>query len=89
MVMYGVGFGGVTPNVPAGTIVAAANSLPDVTVTLNGVPAEVQFAGQTSGLIGLYQFNILIPAGLTGDVLVKITVDGITTTQVLHLALEE
>jgi len=87
-VLYGVGFGGVTPNAPSGNIVNGTTALPNVTVTLGGQEVQVAFAGLTPGLIGLYQFNIVVPAGVSGDVLLEITVDGVTTTQVLCLAVE-
>jgi uncharacterized protein (TIGR03437 family) len=33
------------------------------TVTIGGVPATVQFSGLTPGLVGLWQINVVIPAG--------------------------
>jgi uncharacterized protein (TIGR03437 family) len=38
-----------------------------VTVLLGGVPAQVTFAGLSPSLIGIYQINARIPAGLTGN----------------------
>ena len=68
IVFYGVGFGPV-PGSPAGTIPQAANGL---TLPIapkfyfNGVQAQVTYAGiapqtATTGYIGLYQFNVIVP----------------------------
>jgi uncharacterized protein (TIGR03437 family) len=49
---------------------AGAPSLPlaatvvSVPVTLGGVPCEVQYAGLAPGLVGVYQVNFRIPAGI-------------------------
>src|SRR5271154_7209304 len=64
MVMYGVGFGPVSPAIPAGQIVQQSNT---VTTPLNflfgGVPAAnpLPFAGLAPDAIGLYQFNVVVP----------------------------
>jgi len=34
------------------------------TVTIGGVPADVQFSGLAPGYVGLYQVNVPVPAGL-------------------------
>jgi uncharacterized protein (TIGR03437 family) len=68
IVFYGVGFGPVTPDVPAGQITSGQHplqanlqvffaSLPGQT----GVPAEVTYAGMAPGTVGLYQFNVVVP----------------------------
>lgn len=68
VVIYCSGLGAVTPNVADGT--AAPASPPavvagEVTVTVAGVPAQVQFAGLTPGQSGLYQINAVVPAGVS------------------------
>jgi uncharacterized protein (TIGR03437 family) len=88
VVMYGVGFGEINPPVPAGTIASGQTALPNVSVRVGGVEAEVGYAGLSPGSIGLYQFNIKIPEGVSGDVLLEVTVDGVTITQVLCLSVE-
>jgi hypothetical protein len=45
-----------------GSPVASARVTP--TVTVGGVPAQVQFAGLTPGLVGLLQINIKLPTSL-------------------------
>jgi uncharacterized protein (TIGR03437 family) len=88
VVLFGMGFGAVTPNVPDGQIAGGANSLASqvaVTFTRTSAPVagKVTYAGLMPGTVGLYQFNVAvpeidIPAGLTSDdfVLVDVTVNG-------------
>lgn len=62
MVMYGVGFGPVTPAIPAGQIVQKSNQLAErFQVQFGGVPATVNYAGLAPGAVGLYQFNVVVP----------------------------
>ncbi|HEY1496006.1 MAG TPA: hypothetical protein VGF49_15745 [Candidatus Solibacter sp.] len=67
IILYGVGFGPVTPDISAGQIVQQANSLPGFTASFAGVPATVQFAGLVSGFLGLYQFNVVVPQVAASD----------------------
>ena len=75
--LYGTGFGGVSPAVPDG---AAAGSNPtsqvkaNVTATVGGVSAKVEFAGLAPGFAGLWQINVELPSGQSGDVPVIVTV---------------
>jgi len=68
IVLYGTGFGTVTPDPGAGNIVQGDNSLfLPFQVFFGGVPAAVSYAGLAPGLIGLYQFNIVVPNTAPGD----------------------
>jgi len=63
---YGFGLGGTMPDVPAG---AGAPSNPPANaampfVNIDGVLAQTTFAGLVPGLAGLYQVNVIVPAGL-------------------------
>lgn len=65
--MYGTGFGITIPPVPAGlpspgAPPAVAQVTP--TVQIGGTDAKVLFAGLTPGLVGVYQINAVVPAGL-------------------------
>jgi uncharacterized protein (TIGR03437 family) len=61
--LYGIGFGMTTPSVPSGQIVQASNSLVlPLAVTVNSKPAMVAYAGLAPGIVGLYQFNIVVPS---------------------------
>ena len=68
IVLYGVGFGTVTPDPGAGTIVANDNSLIlPFQIFFGGTPATVSYAGLAPGMIGLYQFNVVVPDTTPGD----------------------
>jgi uncharacterized protein (TIGR03437 family) len=68
LVIYGIGFGPVTPDAPAGTIAGSANSLATpVQMTLGGAPVSIVYAGLGPGLVGLYQFNVVVPNVADGD----------------------
>ncbi len=67
LVIYAVGMGAVTLNLPIDA--AAPYDPPAVTavtpqVSLGGIPASVIFAGLTPGYLGLYQVNVIVPADL-------------------------
>jgi uncharacterized protein (TIGR03437 family) len=87
LVLFGVGFGATNPVVPAGTIAPSAN-LSNVIVRLGGTPATVAFAGLAAGNVGLFQFNLIVPGGVTGDVPLTMTVEGQAVNQTLWLALQ-
>jgi uncharacterized protein (TIGR03437 family) len=62
IILLGVGFGGVTPNVPAGALVSLATQLTTpLEIRIAGVPAELKYAGLAPGYVGLYQFNVIVP----------------------------
>lgn len=63
MVMYGIGFGSVTPNTPAGQIVTQPNQLSaSLQISFGLTPAQVAYAGLALSFVGLYQFNIVAPS---------------------------
>jgi uncharacterized protein (TIGR03437 family) len=65
--LYGVGFGPVTPSIPAGQIVSQINALPSFQVYFAGVPATVNYAGLAPGYLGLYQLNVVVPDVAASD----------------------
>jgi uncharacterized protein (TIGR03437 family) len=81
VVIYATGLGPTTPVFATGTAANTANNttLP-VTVTIGGKAATVMYAGLTQSLVGLYQVNAVVPAGLTGSQPVVITVGGTYTS---------
>ncbi len=67
LVIYCSGLGAVTPPIAAGVaapLTSLTKTVNPVTATIQGLPAEVQFAGLTPGSAGLYQVNLRIPANL-------------------------
>jgi uncharacterized protein (TIGR03437 family) len=86
IILYGVGFGPVTPDISAGLIVQQANSLPGFTASFAGTPATVSFAGLVSGFLGLYQFNVIVPQVAASDAVpFTFTLGGKAGTQSLIL----
>jgi uncharacterized protein (TIGR03437 family) len=68
IMLYGVGFGSVTPNIPAGQIVTQSNALQSTfQASFAGVPATVSFAGLVGNFVGLYQFNVVVPNVAASD----------------------
>ena len=55
-----VGDGTGSPGLSAGDMLAHPQSAP--TLTIDGAPVPVSFAGLTPGLVGLYQINFQLPA---------------------------
>ncbi len=88
IVLYGVGFGPVTPNIPAGEIVSQSNKLASsFQMSVGGKPVTPAYAGLAPNYTGLYQFNITVPdLGLTGASPLIFTVDGVSGTQTLYIA---
>lgn len=89
IIFYGVGFGTVTPNIPAGQIVTQSNNLNgNVQVSFGGVPAVVSFSGLTGGYLGLYQLNVVVPNVAGGDAVpVTFSLGGTPGTQKLIVAI--
>jgi len=88
IVLYGIGFGLVTPNIPAGQLVQQANTLASAfEMSIDKTPANALYYGLASGFTGLYQFNVVVPAKPgSGAVPLTFTVDGVAGTQTLYLA---
>lgn len=87
---YGIGFGDVTPAVPPGQIAEEANSLnAQLQVTFASVPATVSYSGLAPGFVGLYQFNIVVPAVDNGDLVpITFTLGGQPIAQTLYTAVQ-
>lgn len=90
LVFYGVGFGPVSGAPVAGQIPPDGTSLINpVQFTIGQAPAEVSFAGLAPGLVGVYQFNVKVPAGSpTGDVPVSVSLSGVALPQSLSIAVK-
>lgn len=89
IVLYGVGFGPVTPNIPAGEVVSQSNALPSsFHMSLGGLPLTTAYAGLAPNYTGLYQFNITVPGtAATGAIPLTFAVDGVSGTQTLSIAI--
>jgi uncharacterized protein (TIGR03437 family) len=63
-VLYATGFGLTTPASENGLITGSTLPAPnlDVSVTVQGIPAKVLYAGAAPGLVaGIIQINVLVP----------------------------
>lgn len=86
LLLFGVGFGATNPPTPAGQIATQATTLPNFSAELGGMPAAVEYDGLAGGFVGLYQFNIVVPSGVSGDVPLSLSVDGVPVDQKLSIA---
>jgi uncharacterized protein (TIGR03437 family) len=86
LILYGLGFGPVSPNLTAGTLVEQSNQLFTFQAAVAGVQATVQFAGLVETYTGLYQFNIVVPNVPASDTTpFTFTVNGVAGKQSLLL----
>jgi uncharacterized protein (TIGR03437 family) len=88
IVLYALGCGPTNPATQGG-VVAAQNSAMTLPfqVRIGGTQAQVNFAGVIQGSIGLYQFNVVIPANFgSGDQSIELIVDGVSDGQSLFLS---
>ena len=68
LVIYCAGLGPVSPAIADGAGAPASphsTTVNPVTVTIGGQPAHASFAGLAPGYAGLYQVNVVVPAGIT------------------------
>jgi uncharacterized protein (TIGR03437 family) len=88
--LYGIGFGTVTPDIPAGQIATQTNALQSaLQVFFGGIPATVSYAGFAPGYVGLYQFNVLVPSVAASDsVPLTFTLGGAPGPQNLVIAIQ-
>ncbi len=88
--LYATGEGQTLPAGVDGKPAAAPLPQPvaRVTATIGGVAAEVSYAGGAPGLIaGVMQVNVVVPAGLTGEVPVVISAGGVASQPGVTVAL--
>ena len=91
IVIYGVGFGPVTPNIPAGQIVTQINHLStSLQIRFGQTLADLPYFGLAPSFVGLYQFNVVVPAVPDSD-LVPLTFDlgGMAGAQTLFVAVRQ
>jgi uncharacterized protein (TIGR03437 family) len=92
LTLYGTGFGPITPNSPAlgGRIAAGQTALINaVTIKIGEANARVTYAGLAPGLVGVYQFNIEVPANVaSGDQPLTVTQGGEAIAQKLTITVK-
>jgi len=90
IILYGVGFGTVTPNTPAGQIVSGQTALTSkLEISFGGVPSpQISYAGLAPNYVGLYQFDVVVPTVPAGNAVpVTFTLGGVSGTQTLYTAI--
>ena len=90
VVLYGVGFGPVTPDTAAGQIETQDNALTlPFVLSFGDSPAVLTYMGLAPGAVGLYQFNVTVPDVPSGDAIpVTFTLNGQAGTQTLYIAVQ-
>jgi uncharacterized protein (TIGR03437 family) len=87
--IYGVGFGPVTPNIPAGQTVLQSNTVASpVQFLFGGTAGTSSYSGLAPQAIGLYQFNVMVPNVPASNLVpLTFTLGGTpVTTQTLYTA---
>jgi uncharacterized protein (TIGR03437 family) len=90
IVIYGVGFGSVTPNIPPGQLVEQLNTLAEpFTISFGGTQATtIAYDGLAPNYMGLYQFNVVVPTVAASDTVpLTFSVGGVSGTQTLAIAI--
>jgi uncharacterized protein (TIGR03437 family) len=58
----------VTPNIPAGEIVTGTNQLStSFSILFGQTPTQLKYDGLAPNFVGLYQFNVTVPAVANSD----------------------
>ncbi len=89
--LYGIGFGGVTPSIAAGLIETQTNQLAaSLQILFGQTPATITYQGLAPGFVGLYQFDVVVPAVPDSD-LVPLTFNlgGVAGSQTLYMAVHQ
>jgi uncharacterized protein (TIGR03437 family) len=89
--LYGVGFGPVTPNIPAGQIVEQNNSLNSTMQVMFGqTPATLSYSGLAPNFIGLYLFQVVVPnVPSSNAVPLTFTLNGVSGAQTFYTAVQD
>jgi uncharacterized protein (TIGR03437 family) len=91
IVIYGTGFGPVNLNIPAGQIVTQVNNLvASVQILFGNTSARLSYFGLAPNLIGLYQFNVVVPAVPDNNLTpLTFTLSGAGGAQTLYTAVHQ
>jgi uncharacterized protein (TIGR03437 family) len=88
--LYGVGFGAVNPPTLAGQVSPQSSEVYSFPViSIEGVQVQETYKGLAPGSVGLYQFNIVVPAVASSDAApVTLTINGTPGTQTLYTSVQ-
>jgi uncharacterized protein (TIGR03437 family) len=87
---YGVGFGPVVPNIPAGQIAEQSNTLAaPLRIMFGTTQATATYDGLAPDEVGSYQFDVVVPNIPSSDAVpVTFTLAGMTGSQTLYVAVQ-
>ncbi|HWC97899.1 MAG TPA: hypothetical protein VG456_14150 [Candidatus Sulfopaludibacter sp.] len=91
ILLYGIGFGSVTPSIGAGQIVGVANQIAaPLQMQIGQAAATLVYDGLAPNFVGLYQFNVTVP-NLSDNDLTPLTFNlgGTAGSQSLYLAVKK
>jgi uncharacterized protein (TIGR03437 family) len=90
IVLYGVGFGPVTPDISAGQLVDEGSTLTSkLQVSIGGTPCTLEYGGLAPAEIGLYQCNLVVPNVAPGDAVpLTFSLGGLAGTQTLYIPVQ-
>jgi uncharacterized protein (TIGR03437 family) len=85
IVVFGAGFGPVTPNTPAGQLYSGNTTLTlPLQIFFGSTLATLQYSGLAPSLAGVYQFNVVVPNIPASDVVpVSFSLNGVVGAQVV------
>jgi uncharacterized protein (TIGR03437 family) len=93
LTFYGIGFGPVTPNTTpvAGQVAQGlTNMSTSMDFKIGQLPGQISYAGFIPGLVGVYQFNVTVPADApNGDLPVEVVLGGETVPQTLYISVQK
>jgi len=87
--VFATGLGPTDPAAKTGepapsNLVAVLDPAIQLTASIGGVLAEIQFKGAAPGFVGLYQVNVKVPSGLSsGDLPLVLTANGLRSNEVM------
>jgi uncharacterized protein (TIGR03437 family) len=89
IIVYGLGFGAVTPATPPGVIASGTTSLTGLSISFGSTPVtNIAYAGLYPGYVGLYEFYLTVPNVASGDSQINISIDGTPNPQTFYLTVQ-
>jgi uncharacterized protein (TIGR03437 family) len=85
IIIFGIGFGPVTPNTPAGQLFSGNTTLTlPLQIYFGSTLATLQYSGLAPGLTGVYQLNVVVPNVPASDAVpVSFSLNGVLGPQVV------
>jgi uncharacterized protein (TIGR03437 family) len=85
IIIFGIGFGPVTPNTPAGQLFSGNTALTlPLQIYFGSTLATLQYSGLAPGLTGVYQLNVVVPNVPASDAVpVSFSLNGVLGPQVV------